>query len=362
MGRPNSGRVPAQPITRIDTRHREIMRRLLAGERQVDIAAEMNISQSRLSIVINSPIFISEFGKLEAELQQHYISKVSDISAQIQMMQPDALRVLHWIMLRDPKATLSLRRRCARDILELGLTAKKDEAIEGVLDDFATIVVEGYKIAEQRRQLQLQEKNVTPLAAVPSPTTNSDDVIDIIPEVEETLSYDTDASAENGDDTKNISDDISRETQDFIHTEIDKLDAKLDLEKCPYKFGEHALESEAAGETDATAPYPTDATESDAGITTKLQELLEAIAAKKPSDSETQLQQVANSNNNTNTETEVAKEKEKEKVEKGSNRATSVMPSQQVASENLLDTKPALGEVLHDLPAASPVLTGVGVE
>jgi hypothetical protein len=50
-------------IKRVLPRHIEIMERLMAGQKQSEIARDMGMSSSRISIIINSPLFQLEFRK-----------------------------------------------------------------------------------------------------------------------------------------------------------------------------------------------------------------------------------------------------------------------------------------------------------
>jgi hypothetical protein len=52
-----------QRIKRLLPKHEEIMNRLILGQKQKDIAGEMGMTQSRLSIIINSPLFQLELKK-----------------------------------------------------------------------------------------------------------------------------------------------------------------------------------------------------------------------------------------------------------------------------------------------------------
>lgn len=53
-------------INHIRPYHREIARRLTLGQRDGQIKKDLGISDSRFSIIINSPLFINELKKLEA--------------------------------------------------------------------------------------------------------------------------------------------------------------------------------------------------------------------------------------------------------------------------------------------------------
>jgi hypothetical protein len=50
-------------IKRILPRHVEIMNRLLLGQKQVEISRDMSITEARLSVIINSPLFQLELKK-----------------------------------------------------------------------------------------------------------------------------------------------------------------------------------------------------------------------------------------------------------------------------------------------------------
>lgn len=54
---------PSQPLLTIKPKHWEIMDRLLCGSTQRDIAVDLGMSESRLSIIVNSPIFQLELRK-----------------------------------------------------------------------------------------------------------------------------------------------------------------------------------------------------------------------------------------------------------------------------------------------------------
>jgi hypothetical protein len=71
MGR-IAGIIPSKSVTQRGLKylrpiHKEIARMLVTGMRQCDIARKIRISQSRLSLIVNSLIFQNEMIKLEAE-------------------------------------------------------------------------------------------------------------------------------------------------------------------------------------------------------------------------------------------------------------------------------------------------------
>ena len=83
---------PDRPIkiNGMKERHHEIKRRLVAGDRYVDIARDMGMTQSWLSIVVSSPVFQMELQKLRAEADR----EAADVSKRLTNLAPDAMTVL----------------------------------------------------------------------------------------------------------------------------------------------------------------------------------------------------------------------------------------------------------------------------
>jgi hypothetical protein len=68
--------IEEQRLKRIQPRHYEIMRRLCMGESQRDISERMGVNESRLSVVVNSPLFQLELRKMQRRMED----KVADIT------------------------------------------------------------------------------------------------------------------------------------------------------------------------------------------------------------------------------------------------------------------------------------------
>ena len=66
--------MPAQPLQHLLPRHAEIMRRLCLGERARDISVAMDMTESRLSIIINSPLFQLELRKMQRRQEDRVAS------------------------------------------------------------------------------------------------------------------------------------------------------------------------------------------------------------------------------------------------------------------------------------------------
>jgi hypothetical protein len=70
--------------------HREIARRLVLGQKQSEIARDMDINEGRLSIIVNSPSMTAEVARLESQRD----AGVHDVTTQIEELSPVMLEVL----------------------------------------------------------------------------------------------------------------------------------------------------------------------------------------------------------------------------------------------------------------------------
>ena len=134
------GRVPrkegASEVNRlkhIRSHHRDIMLRLAAGQRQVDIAAAIGMSQTQLSIIVTSPLFKAEFAQIEKDVRARAVENIGDLDGRLQTLRPKALDTIESIMKDKKNAPARLRRDCARDILDMS-SGKKKRDEEGMSD------------------------------------------------------------------------------------------------------------------------------------------------------------------------------------------------------------------------------------
>lgn len=98
-------------------RHYEIMRRLVAGELQTNIARSLGVTDSWISIVIASPVFQVELAKLRELANQD----AADVAGRLTKLAPDAMTVLEKaIRAKGAEQTLSTMQQVsvARDVLD----------------------------------------------------------------------------------------------------------------------------------------------------------------------------------------------------------------------------------------------------
>jgi len=115
MGRtpsPLSASVQKYGLSYIRPYHREIARRLVLGETQREICEALGMSDSRMSIIVNSPLFKLELSRLEKERDQG----VSDVTTQLKHLAPIALEQVERTMYKAAGTRLGFD--AARDILD----------------------------------------------------------------------------------------------------------------------------------------------------------------------------------------------------------------------------------------------------
>lgn len=170
MGRIPTGAVPSQALEFIRPRHRQIMYRLITGQTQARIATDLEMDQSRLSVIVNSPLFKSELRKMEDQVFESLKESRGDIAAKVKELQPKALQVIQTIM-ENKVSGARLRRDCAKDILELDKKRRTNE--DDGMTPFAKVIQDAFKLAHERRESADNEngngkspepsvKNVTP--------------------------------------------------------------------------------------------------------------------------------------------------------------------------------------------------------
>lgn len=81
-------------LARMKERHHEIKRRMVAGDRLTDIAKDMGVTNTWLSIVTSSPLFQAELQELRAQADQN----AADISSRIKRLAPAAMDVLERVV------------------------------------------------------------------------------------------------------------------------------------------------------------------------------------------------------------------------------------------------------------------------
>ena len=112
---PDENKTPAQPLTHLWERHKEIMRRLVAGERQKDIADDLRMTYSRMSIICNSPAFKTQLERMSLGADNNALdidSRITALSSDAMSLMEDALQ--DNVMAIAPKDRLGI----AKDILD----------------------------------------------------------------------------------------------------------------------------------------------------------------------------------------------------------------------------------------------------
>ncbi len=120
-------------ITKISDRHHEIAMRKLAGETQNEIAEGMGYTANRISIIINSPLFITFLTEMRIRLREKFLEKKAEALVQgdpaNDMLEAGAFNAAATIVrsVVNPKLPMNTRLRSARDILDRTGRAKTEK-------------------------------------------------------------------------------------------------------------------------------------------------------------------------------------------------------------------------------------------
>ena len=132
MGRPAEELENRIQIGQLKNHHRSMARDIVAcGElRNKDLARIYGMTESQISIIVNSPVFQAELARLETEVEE----SICDVREEIRLLVPRAARVLKEELYKDdgdtPEDRLSLPERKLRlgvaiDVLDRDSGRKK---------------------------------------------------------------------------------------------------------------------------------------------------------------------------------------------------------------------------------------------
>ena len=87
-------------LTKLTPRHVAIIRRLLTGQPDFEIAIEVNISNSYLSALKNDPLFAAELERMSYEIEARYLANMGDTQVILDRLKtPAALRLKEMVEL-----------------------------------------------------------------------------------------------------------------------------------------------------------------------------------------------------------------------------------------------------------------------
>ena len=118
MARPRSGKVPRNAIKNLTSRHKEMARHLVLGERQCDVARAFGISQPRMSDIARSPVFIRYMDDLEYRREVGTGDMLSRVNKGASEGLKMLLRILPPGTPENQEAKMSTKVRVARDLLD----------------------------------------------------------------------------------------------------------------------------------------------------------------------------------------------------------------------------------------------------
>lgn len=144
----------AQPLTYLWERHKEIARRVVAGDRPVDIAADIKMTPCRLSIIMNSPAFKKYVESLRGRVEQGLV----DIRKEINKGAQEGVGLLLKLM-RSNETPDNQKAKLALEFLDRDGHGK----VQKVQTQNTTVVLTAEKLEElkQKREAQLANSRLT---------------------------------------------------------------------------------------------------------------------------------------------------------------------------------------------------------
>lgn len=132
--------------------HKEIARRLLLGERQMDIARDMKLSQNWISIVCSSPAFIKYLDGLRARTEVG----ISDVRKEITAGAVEGIKVLRSLLTSSNE---QIQLKAATDLLDrdgFGAVKRVEQQVSGTVH----LTADRLEELKARRNQMLQESKV----------------------------------------------------------------------------------------------------------------------------------------------------------------------------------------------------------
>jgi len=144
--------IPAQPLLHLWERHKELARKIVAGQKPIEIAKDFNMSTSRISIIMNSPAFKKYVGSLRERVEIGLV----DIRKEINKGAQSGVGLLLKLMSDDTKTvddTQKFKSKLALEFLDRDGHGK----VQKVQTQNTTVVLDAAKIQElkMRRQAHL---------------------------------------------------------------------------------------------------------------------------------------------------------------------------------------------------------------
>ena len=108
-------------IKRMLPRYRDLMRRLVCGQERKQIQREMDMSSANYTVIIGSPLFKAELGKMTIELDKQILDKLSSskvedvVDRKLKEASPEAADVNISLLRSSSEKT---RQRSSFDILD----------------------------------------------------------------------------------------------------------------------------------------------------------------------------------------------------------------------------------------------------
>ena len=132
-----SDSIKQQQLKNVSSKHRAMMRYLIAGKTVEEIAEKFELTQARVSVIINSPLFRAERIEMEKEIDKLFTEneggKIHRSEIRVKL-EEEALKSLNTVIgLRDGATSERVRQLSALEILDRA-GYKAAERIEGAVE------------------------------------------------------------------------------------------------------------------------------------------------------------------------------------------------------------------------------------
>ena len=135
-------------LQRIKPRHRDIMRRMIVGQTAKEISIELGMSQSRISVLLDDPLFQSTMEELQTRVEQEFVQSRATAMQVLEATAPMAALACHEVVtegtLDGEKVGAPLRLKSAWDVLDRTGNKAAEKRLVGTVD-LGDLIADAYQ-------------------------------------------------------------------------------------------------------------------------------------------------------------------------------------------------------------------------
>jgi len=147
--------IPAQPLTHLWERHKELARLVVAGERPIDIARTLSMTPCRVSIIMNSPAFKQYVDSLRERVEEGLVDIRKEINKGAQVGVSFLLKLM--TDARNEEQPITTTEKFKAGLAKDFLDREGHGRVQKVQQTNTMVILNAAKIEElkQKRQAQL---------------------------------------------------------------------------------------------------------------------------------------------------------------------------------------------------------------